>query len=142
MFGSYEFSDFPMDSKYGLSPGQHIPGITMHRYLKDYTNHHDFIRRIIFQTRVTEIEKLEDGAWKVRAEVTEEDGRIKEVLYTCQKVIAGTGLSSLPNPISISGMENFDKPILSTSQLTDKAPALFKDASIETVTVLGGSKTA
>jgi hypothetical protein len=71
MVRCYEFSDFLMDSKYGLSPGQHIPGIVMHRYHKDYRNHHGLISQIIFETRVVEIEKLGNGAWKVRAQVIE-----------------------------------------------------------------------
>lgn len=142
MVGSYEFSDFPMDSKYGLSLGQHIPGITMHNYLTDYANHHDLVRRIKFQTRVVEIEKLDDKSWKVLVQETATDGTVKDVIYSCKKIVAGTGLSSTPNPVSITGMEDFGKTILSATQLKERTPALIKTSSVETVTVLGGSKTA
>ena len=140
--GSYEFSDFPMVSQYGLSPGQHIPGILMHKYLKDYAKHHDIVRRIMFRTRVVEIEKLDDGTWKVRVVMQNVNGTSKETLYGCEKLVAGTGLSSVPNPISIPGMESFHRTILSASQLTETAPAQVKVPAIKTVTVLVGSKTS
>lgn len=131
-----------MGPQYGILPGQHIPGMTMHKYLEDYARHHDILRRIRFQTRAVEIEKLDDGAWRVLVEETCSGVITRGFSYLCRKIVAGTGLSSTPNPISIPGMESFDKTIFSTTQLTAEAPALLKTPAMESITVLGGSKTA
>lgn len=141
-FGSYEYSDFPMNEKYGCDPKKHIPGLTMHKYITDYAKHHDLVRHIKFRTRVTDVTKLKNGDWEITARETDIHGGHKIVLYRCQKIVCSVGLSSTANPISIPGMEKFGKKILATIQLRKEAPALIKDAEARTVTVLGGSKTA
>jgi cation diffusion facilitator CzcD-associated flavoprotein CzcO len=157
--GTYEYSEFPMDlEKYGLKPGQHIPGTTMHRYLVDYAVHHSLTKHIRLNTDVDEIEKLADGRWRVHARCKAEsrvdekgqpvtdltDGAVseQECSYVCDKIVCSTGLSSTPNPVRIPGMESFEVPILSASDLTTRSDTLVSDPNIGTVTVIGGSKTA
>ncbi|RDW79418.1 dimethylaniline monooxygenase [Coleophoma cylindrospora] len=141
LLGSYEFTDFPLDEKYGVKPGQHIPGITLHKYFTDFAEHYDIARRIQLNTRVFEAEKLETGGWKILAQRVNVDGSTTDIRYTCEKLIVSTGLSSTPNPICIPGQQDFDKIIVPHGELTQHSPALIKDPAIETVTVLGGSKT-
>jgi cation diffusion facilitator CzcD-associated flavoprotein CzcO len=58
LLGTFEFSDFAMDSKtYGVQPGQHIPGETVHRYLNDFATKFGILRRVRFSTLVKQRSK-------------------------------------------------------------------------------------
>ncbi|KXT12914.1 hypothetical protein AC579_10457 [Pseudocercospora musae] len=138
LYGTYEYSDFPMYAeKYGLKKDMHIPGEVMYRYLTDYAKHFDIFRRINFSTKVTEVEKLESG-WKITTTANHNDS-FKRVYYT-HKLIMCNGLASNPNPITIPGHENFDKPIFNHGGLKDKAEALARHPNVKHVTVIGASK--
>lgn len=50
------------------------------------------------------------------------------------------GLASQPNPISIPGHEQFDKPVFNHGELKDKAEALANNPDVRNVTVIGASK--
>lgn len=57
MLGSYEYPDFPMHPKvYGVSPGGHIPGAVLNRYLTDFARHFGILERLQFQTTVSIVE--------------------------------------------------------------------------------------
>lgn len=99
------------------------------------------MRRIQLNTSVYEVEKLEIGGWKVLAKRIEVDGAVQQLQYLCEKLVVSTGLSSTPNPILIAGQNDFGKDIIAHNNLTDHSPRLVKDPEVETVAVLGGSKT-
>ncbi|KAK5164562.1 uncharacterized protein LTR77_009768 [Saxophila tyrrhenica] len=141
LVGTYEFSDFPLlgEPKYGLKEGQHIPGHIVYQYLEDYAQHFDIHRLIQFHTDVKEIEKLDNG-WRILATRTDVDGSPTEQIYSCKKLIMSNGLASTPRPVSLPGMESFDRPLFNHSRLPDLAPAIAKDPSIHSVTVIGASK--
>lgn len=141
LLGTYEFSDFPMDKKYGVETEQHIPGITLHQNCTDYAVKFDLIRYLRLNTKVTSAEKV-PGGWKVIAAQTIADTAQNEIEYRCQKLMVSTGLSSSPKPIASSGQENFGEPIFHQGQLIKEAPRLLKDPYIERIAVLGGSKSA
>ena len=111
----------------------------MYEYLRDYAVHFDIYHHIHFHTDVKEIEKLDHG-WKISVTNTNPDGSTKGQVYECKKLIMCNGLSSTPRPISISGQEDFDKPIFNHGGLTTEAPAVVKDPNVQTVTVIGASK--
>ncbi|KAI1334268.1 hypothetical protein F5Y15DRAFT_294982 [Xylariaceae sp. FL0016] len=138
--GTYEFTDFPLDDKYGVKDGEHIPGIVLHLYLTDFANHFDIMRRIRFETKIQTIEKTEKG-WKLFAEETSVDGVMIPVVYMCAKLIMSTGLASTPNPVSIAGQEHYSKPVIHHGQLKVEGYAIAEDPNVETVTVIGASKT-
>src|ERR1700760_3113246 len=53
IIGSYEFGDFPMTpAKFGVSPGQHIPGAVVHEYLCQYAAAFDLVSRLRMKTKV------------------------------------------------------------------------------------------
>ncbi|KKK23200.1 hypothetical protein P175DRAFT_0471367 [Aspergillus ochraceoroseus IBT 24754] len=134
--GTYEFTDFPMDAKYGVKDNAHIPGFVLHQYFNDFADHFDLRRRIHFNTRVFEAEKLETG-WKLNADTS--DGR--SIVYSCDKLIVCSGLASNPNPITMRGQDEFGKPVLNHCQLREQAAKIAEDPNAESVTVVGASKT-
>ncbi|PVH89959.1 FAD/NAD(P)-binding domain-containing protein [Cadophora sp. DSE1049] len=53
MLGTYEFSDYPMDSEtYGVKAGEYIPGEVVRRYLTNFAEHFGIYKRIRLNTRV------------------------------------------------------------------------------------------
>ncbi|KAJ6006417.1 hypothetical protein N7451_004361 [Penicillium sp. IBT 35674x] len=137
LLGSYEFSDFPMDAKYGVRDGEHIPCATVHKYLCDLADHFDIRRRMRFNTNVLEVEQLEDG-WKLSAETTQA-AQHRLATYTCKKLIICSGLASTPRPISTPGQLDFGRPVISHARLLVKGAELASDPKIETVTVIEGA---
>ncbi|KAF3392571.1 Flavin-containing monooxygenase FMO GS-OX-like 2 [Penicillium rolfsii] len=132
-----EFTDFPMGEKYGVKEDKHIPGSTLHSYLNDFADHFDIRRRIRFNTRVSEIEKLSQG-WRLKTDTTDSS---LAIVYTCDKVIVCSGLSSTPNPVNIRGSDGFGRPIINHSQLREEGARIAHDPHIKSVTVVGASKT-
>lgn len=126
-----------MGAKYGITEDGHIPGHVLHRYLNDFADHFDIRRRIHFGIQVLEIEKLSQG-WRL---VTDTSNSILTVVYTCQKLIMATGLSSTANPINIRGVEEFGRPVINHVQLREEGARIAQDPNIKTVTVVGASKT-
>ncbi|PWY88762.1 dimethylaniline monooxygenase [Aspergillus sclerotioniger CBS 115572] len=137
LYGTYEFSDFPLDPrKYDVRPEAHIPGHVLKQYFSDFADHFDLRRRVRFNTHVHTIAKV-DGYWKVQAQTIDERD---ETLYTCNKLIMCTGLSSTPNSISIPGQKDFGKPILNHTRLGIEGASLACDPAVKSVTVIGASK--
>ncbi|BAE63904.1 unnamed protein product [Aspergillus oryzae RIB40] len=135
--GTYEFTDFPMGEKYGIKEDGHIPGSVLHSYLNDFATHFDILRRIDFNTQVLDIEKLGQG-WRLNTETTDSSST---VVYTCDKIIVCSGLASTPNPVNIRGIDEFERPVLNHSQLREEGARIAHDPNVETVTVVGASKT-
>lgn len=126
-----------MGEKYGIKEDRHIPGSVLHSYLNDFATHFDILRRIDFNTQVLDIEKLGQG-WRLNTETTDSSST---VVYTCDKIIVCSGLASTPNPVNIRGIDEFERPVLNHSQLREEGARIAHDPNVETVTVVGASKT-
>ncbi|KUL81709.1 hypothetical protein ZTR_09513 [Talaromyces verruculosus] len=135
--GTYEFADFPMGEKYGVKEDQHISGSILHSYLNDFVDHFDLRPRIRLNTQVLEVEKFDQG-WRLSIGTTDSPSGI---VYICDKLIICSGLSSTPNPVNIRGSNKFEKPIINHSQLREEGTRIAHDPNIETVTIVGASKT-
>lgn len=126
-----------MGEKYGVKEDQHISGSILHSYLNDFADHFDLRRRIRFNTQVLEVEKI-DQSWRLSIGTTDSPSGIE---YICEKIIICSGLSSTPNPVNIRGSDEFEKPIITHSQLREEGARIAHDPAVETVTVVGASKT-
>ncbi|KAK3320438.1 cofactor FMO1 FAD enzyme [Cercophora scortea] len=144
LFSSLDFTDFPMEpSRFGVGPEEHIPGDVMHAYLAAYAEHFNITPKIRFNTRVIEIRRRpgKDG-WDVETtSTTTTDGKVSTVL-SCRRLVVATGVLSVPHLPTIQGAEDFDAPIIHSSELGPKADAVFHNPEIKTVAVLGGCKSA
>lgn len=137
MLGTYEFSDFPLDTEtFGVKPGEHIPGTVMHRYLTAYAERFGVFGKIRFDAKVMSTELVEGGAWLVKYDSVN-GGKGGSV--GAKKLVLATGMTSEANMPSIKGSENFGGKILHTKDMA-KAGELFAES--EHVVVLGGSKSA
>ncbi|KAE8391445.1 hypothetical protein BDV23DRAFT_193185 [Aspergillus alliaceus] len=140
--GSYEFSDFPMiPERYGLKPGDHIPGRVVHQYFHDFAERFDLYRRIAFGTTVDSMELQNDGRWKIAIDTDAELGASHRSTKICfaHKVVLATGLTSEPYLPSFSGQSEFLGTILHAKQLKAQTQAL--ENSTRTA-VIGGNKSA
>lgn len=134
MLGTYEYSDFPMDTEtYGVKPGEHIPGQVVYRYLCDYAIKTGVYGRIRFGAKVVSASRIDEG-WELRLESGD--------LLATKRLVVATGLTSEPFVPTFPGAELFSKTgLLAHSRDFKKhANRLFHDCG--SVTVLGGSKSA
>ena len=144
LYGSFEYSDFPMDEKtFGVKPGEHIPGPAVHEYLHAYAEKFNVLGRIRFGSRVQSVERKEGGGWIVNysrhgeARDSENNG---DMSILTKKLVVATGLASEPFVPQFVGSESFDAPLFHAKYLLDYAPATFGTA--KSVVILGGSKSA
>ncbi|THZ59995.1 dimethylaniline monooxygenase (N-oxide forming) [Aureobasidium pullulans] len=139
MLGTYEYPDFPMDTKtYGVKPGEHIPGHVIHRYLSDYAKKTGVYARIQFETKVLEASRNSNGeGW-----ILTTDSSSLATLFT-RKLVVATGLTSEPFIPSFTGAELFttSNGLLIHSRDFNKHTSRLFDKSTSVI-VLGGSKSA
>ncbi|KAJ4423606.1 hypothetical protein N0V82_001774 [Gnomoniopsis sp. IMI 355080] len=141
MVGSYEYPDFPMtEDVYGVKPGSHIPGATLHRYLTDFAKHYGVLERMQFHSKVDTVEALRSGSseiigWKLS--VAGQDDARRTMITT--KLILATGLTSTPNMPQYSGAETFGKPLFHAKDFCRRASEL---KGVRKAVVVGGAKSA
>lgn len=147
LLGTLEFTDFPMHAGFGVKKEEHIPGETLHKYLRQYAEKFDLLRRITFNTKVRTAEKVEEG-WRLQTSTWEpaipgeHEKKSQDQTIFCKKLIVATGVASTPLPLHIRGSESFEAPITTFGSLATSGPPLLADPSIKSVTVVGGSKAA
>lgn len=138
MLGTYEYSDFPMDTAiFGVSPGEHIPGPVLHKYLTSYAEHFGVYSRIRFNTRVEAAEESSEVQGWVLGVANSVTG--EKALLNAKKLIVATGLTSESYVPTFVGQENFGSPIFHSKDFADRADSL---KTAQSVAVLGGAKSA
>ncbi|CAK7216063.1 hypothetical protein SBRCBS47491_002704 [Sporothrix bragantina] len=139
MLGTYEYPDFPMTTeKYGVKPGEHIPGAVVHRYLTDYAEAFGVTPHFRGSTKVISAEMQPEGGWSL---TLNKDGATS--VLKARKLIVATGLTSEPFLPHIEGQESFGAPIFHSRDFLQHADTLEKAAaSKQSVAVFGGTKSA
>lgn len=141
MLGTYEYSDFPMETKiYGVKPGEHIPGYIVHEYLDAYATKFGIASKIRYQTEVKTAEQSSDGGWLLTTTNTTanaSESPEQSQVYT-RKLIIATGLTSQPSKAELPGMDQFDRPSFHTRDFRQHADVL---KQTQTVAILGGNKS-
>lgn len=139
LFGTYEFSDFPMDeADYDVQQGKPVPGEVIHRYIRAYAEEFGLYSLIRFNTKVQTIEKTDEKGWLVTSIRSSEgdNGSISQI-HT-RKLILATGLFSDPNMPVLQGADNFGAPLFHIKDLAVQKD-MVRDAN--RVTVLSASKS-
>lgn len=139
LLGTYEYPDFPMDpKKFGVKPGEHIPGEVIHAYLTAYVTRFDILPLIRFNSRVTVAEHQDtQGGWQLT--VTDSITGAESHVHARHLVVA-SGLTSEPRPIpDFKGQESFGAPIFHGKDFLDYKHTIEQG---KTVTVFAGSKLA
>lgn len=126
-----------MDDAFGIPAGQHPTGEAVHQYIRAYAERSDLIKLIDFETKVLEISQIGPRkGWTLKVS----NGTTGEV--QTMKLIIATGATNVPHRPRIQNMESFKGPIVHSGELGKQSDSLIKDASVETIAVLGGGKSA
>lgn len=145
LVGSYEFGDFPMTpERFGLTPGQHIPGAVVHQYLKAFAAEFGLTSKLRFQTKVVAAELQDNGDWVLNVSTVSSSDDISSSTCTpsvlrTRKLVVATGLTSEPYMPEFPGRPSFNGHLLHSINLKERAKDI--EASREVV-VVGANKSA
>lgn len=122
-------------NRYGPRPGQHIPGVIVHRYLKDAADYFDISQYLRLQVQVVSATLNEDETWTL----TYSSSTSQKAQIQASRLVVATGLTSEPFIPTFDGQGSFSGPIIHSRSLNDKATEL---AAARSVAVVGGNKSA
>lgn len=114
----------------GITPHGYIAGDTIHRYLSEFAQEYDLVRRIRQQNKVTYVQRTSSGGWRLEIE--------GKAPIECAKLIYASGATSHP-VIPSWPQSNFTTPIIHSSEVGVHLDAL---AKIKRATVVGAAKSA
>ncbi|KAM3415975.1 hypothetical protein BST61_g9464 [Cercospora zeina] len=136
--GSFEYSWYPLSTEeFGVQAGEHIPGHVVQRYLARVAEVFNLQSRIRFHVRVLSAEPQTGGGWLLRGQAY--DGPQE---FLCDKLIIATGVTSIPSSVKIEDRDKFRGTVIEYKDLSKpEGSSLLKDPAIDTVTVIGGSKS-
>jgi cation diffusion facilitator CzcD-associated flavoprotein CzcO len=129
LLGTYEFSEFPLDSSYGVKEGNPLPADVVHQYLMDYSKKFGVYERIRFSSKVESCEHQCGGGWVITV-----SGRPE---MFASKLIVATGLTSDPFLPNFKGSDSFEPPLFHSREFKKNADTIH---SASQVCVLGGTK--
>lgn len=139
ILGTYEFTDFPMDASFGVAPGEHMPGKTIHNYFTQYAAKSNLLSLIQFRTKVLTASRLQPSGWRL-VTITND----KSDTLTCAKLVLATGLTSQPLPLPriFSSTKFSNIPILTFRTYSNHTPLLHTSSTVNRILVYGSGKAA
>lgn len=141
LIGTYEFGDFPMQpERFGMKPGQHIPGHVVHEYVRQFSDHFGLTPLFRFRQKVETAELQDDGSWSLLVSSLDASNAIvSQSSIATRKLVIATGLTSEPNIPRFRNQETFGQPIVHSKYFRSHKKQV--EAAKEIV-VLGGNKSA
>ncbi|KAF2801771.1 FAD/NAD(P)-binding domain-containing protein [Mytilinidion resinicola] len=136
-FGSFEFSDFPMN-KEGFGNDAHIPGQLVHNYLYSWAEKHELLPLVRLGCSVQSAEDKDADGWILNV-MLKADQTQRSVTIEAKQLVVSTGLTSDPFMPKYQGGNEFNAPIYHTS---DFAKAYMNERSFRKIVVLGGNKSS
>ena len=129
--------------KFGVKPGQHIPGKVVHEYLCALAEEFDLVSHIRLSTKVESAELQDDGDWVLHTRslepTTSDDDKSSPSKLVARKLVLATGLTSTPYIPSYPGLKSFTGSFLHSLHLKEGAAAIY---SAKEVVVVGANKSA
>lgn len=136
MLGTYEFSDFPMDeATFGVSPGQHIPGDVVQRYMEAYIQRFGFGHCVRLNHRVESAKHGLDGSWQLTVSHGDDS-----MIIDSKKLIVATGITSQAYLPPFKGQDEFGAPLFHCRDTLQYESQVLQAG--ERATVFGGTKSA
>jgi cation diffusion facilitator CzcD-associated flavoprotein CzcO len=124
-----------MDEKtYGVKEREHIPGMTLHRYLTDFAKQNGVYERTRFNHKLESITPQRDDTWVL--EILNNGSH--ETIHT-KKLILATGLTSMPNMPTYKGQDTFGAPLFHAKDFHIERETL---KTAKTAVIIGGAKSA
>ncbi|OTA99896.1 hypothetical protein M426DRAFT_66913 [Hypoxylon sp. CI-4A] len=136
LLGTYEFPDFPMNpERFGVNPGQHIPGEVVNRYLQAYADEFGITDFVRLETKVltAEHEDTAEGGWTL----TVKPLHGAETKVFARRLIIATGLLSEPFMPHFDGQEQFGGKLFHSQDF----PLHNDTLKAKSVTVFGAGKS-
>ncbi|KAI5808008.1 putative monooxygenase [Peziza echinospora] len=134
----FEFSQLPMKEEL-LSPDNYISGLAVNKYLNEFAEKFDIMRRIRFNTWVRNVCESAHGGWDVTVRYLGPAGEVEETLH-CHKLIVAAGTANTPEIPNIP-RRAFTAPV-EHSQNMSKFVAALESPFVRRVTVVGAAKAA
>ncbi|KAL4963947.1 flavin-binding monooxygenase-like protein [Aspergillus stella-maris] len=138
LYGTYSYSDFPMDESFGVKENEHIPGHIIQLYLERYANHFGIMDSIRLNSKVTLVEHNDNTTWTITYTDTATE---KEIKIHTRKLILATGITSQPYLPPIEGQESFNRPLFHTVDMPKYHESTITQPT-HRIAVLGGTKSA
>lgn len=111
-----------------------VTGEMIHNYLHKYAEDHDLLRRVRFNTFVTDARQCPQG-WRLSL-------RDSDDVIEAEKLLVATGVSSIPYlPPFTESMDDASMPIIHSRDLGASFDAI-RDPAVERVAVVGAAKSA
>lgn len=123
--------------RFGVKPGEYIPGEVMHEYLEAYAREFGIDQHLRLSTKVISAEHKPDGGWLLEIHSTEDEQKTLTQVFTKRLIIA-TGMLSEPFMPHIQGQEQYDKPLFHSKDFQKYRDTI---SSAKCVTVFGGTKS-
>ncbi|RAL68568.1 hypothetical protein DID88_007291 [Monilinia fructigena] len=118
ILGALEYSEFPMTTeKYGVKPGEYIPGSVVHQYLKDFAKEYNVYDRIRFASKALSAEHKDGGGWIITIASSVTPATFEEYKISTSKLIVATGLTSEAFVPPLPGAENFVAPLFHAKEI-------------------------
>ncbi|KAL6922897.1 hypothetical protein FSST1_000171 [Fusarium sambucinum] len=138
MLGTYEYPDFPMTTKrFGVEPGNYIPGEVMHEYLESYAREFGIDKHVMLSTKVVSAEHKTEGGWVLETQSTKDERKTSTQVFARRLIIA-TGMLSEPFMPHILGQEEYDRPLFHSKDFQKHRDTI---STAKRVTVFGGTKS-
>lgn len=136
---TFDFSELQMSEEFDIPEWSSIPGLIVHEYLERYAKKFDILRRCVFNTQVTRVER-EGKGWNVHTKKTGGGPTGKEQILSCDILLVATGHFSVPKLPNID-TSAFDGKTFHTKDVNESSDALLSK-DVETVAVVGGNKSS
>ncbi|XXH00493.1 hypothetical protein Hte_006839 [Hypoxylon texense] len=130
----FNYSDTPMPPNGGNPKDPRVTGEMIHNYMHKYAQDHDLLRRIRFNTFVTDAKQCPRG-WRLSL-------RDSDDVIETEKLLVATGVTSIPYlPPFAESLDDASIPIIHSRDLGASFDAI-RDPAIEKVVVVGAAKSA
>ncbi|KAI1437787.1 hypothetical protein GGR50DRAFT_604528 [Xylaria sp. CBS 124048] len=130
--GLFNYSDTPMSRNDNNPKDERVTGQMVHDYLQKYAEDHDLLRRIRFNTFVTNARQFQ-GGWRLSLQDT------NHVMET-HKLLVATGVTSIPSFPDLD-LSSSLLPVIHSRDFGSKYQEL-QDPNIKEVVVVGAAKSA
>jgi hypothetical protein len=124
------------EAAFGVKPGAYIPGTVVHAYLQAYALKFGVAEKIWFDSKVTAVERKNDGRWRLTIENGSGNGKGHILTH---KLVVATGLTSEPFLPEMKGASTFRAPFFHSKDFWKHADIL---KSARDIVVFGGHKSA
>jgi dimethylaniline monooxygenase (N-oxide forming) len=136
---TFDFSELQMSEEFDIPEWSSIPGPIVHEYLERYAKKFDILRRCVFNTQVTSVER-EGKGWKVHTKRVGKEPTAKEQTLTCDVLMVASGHFTVPKFPNIDASA-FTGKIIHTKDINTSSDEL-SSRDIKTVAVVGGNKSS